>query len=401
MTTPTAPTEPVRVDGGFDPASPEYLADPYAELGRLRAQGSCVVDTQRDLWYLLGSDVVHAGLSRIVRGHHRGPDRLVHFPDNPFAADGPGHAGPRRIIAPTFSNREVRRFRDRAQEIVDGVLAAVPRGGELGVVDTLGFELPYALTCDLLGIPDVDDRGQLREWTWHSLQCVDVFLDDDPLRRFLASAGQLAAHLRDVIEWKRAHLTDDLLSLIIRTADDGEVIIPEQVVPYVHTLYLAGMHTTVNQTALSLRALLTRPDQWRALCADPTLLDNAVEELLRFESTAQYMRRTAEEDVDLGEVVVPKGAEVVCWIASANRDARNWGDRADDFDITRPDAKQHIAFGNGPHVCIGSWLARLELQVAIGTVAARFPNSTIPEQDLVWESPFIRGPEQLVVRLEP
>jgi cytochrome P450 len=397
----TTPSEPVRVTGVLDPGSPAYLDDPYAELRRLRALGPCVVDEDRDLWYLLGSDAVHAGLSKIVRGQHRGPDRHVNFPGNPFAADGPGHAGPRRIIAPTFSNREVRVFRDRAQAIVDGVLATVPNGGDLGVVDTLGFELPYTLTCDLLGIPDVDDRAELREWTWHSLQCIDVFLTDDQLQRYLASAAQLAGHLREVIEWKRANLGDDLLSLIIRTADEGDVMIPEQVVPYVHTLYLAGMHTTVNQTALSLRTLLTHPDQWRALCADPSLLDNAVEELLRYESTAQYMRRTAEVDVDLGAVVVPQGAEVVCWIASANRDARTWGDTADDFDLTRPDAKTHIAFGNGPHVCIGSWLARLELQIVIGTVAQRFPNSSIPEQDLVWESPFIRGPEQLVVQLVP
>jgi cytochrome P450 len=397
----TSLSEPVRVSGVLDPGSPAYLDDPYAELGRLRAFGPCVVDEDRDLWYLLGSDAVHAGLSKIVRGHHRGPDRHVNFPGNPFAADGPGHSGPRRIIAPTFSNREVHVFRDRAQAIVDGVLANVSDGGDLGVVDTLGFELPYTLTCDLLGIPDVDDRAELREWTWHSLQCIDLFLTDEQLQRYLASAAELAGHLREVIEWKRAHLGDDLLSLIIRTGDEGDVMIPEQVVPYVHTLYLAGMHTTVNQTALSLRTLLTHADQWRALCDDASLLDNAVEELLRYESTAQYMRRTAEEDVDLGEVVVPQGAEVVCWIASANRDERRWGATAGTFDITRADAKQHIAFGNGPHVCIGSWLARLELQVVIGTVAQRFPNSTIPEQDLVWESPFIRGPEQLVVRLAP
>lgn len=394
-------TEPVLLEGSFDPTSVEYLADPYSHLARLRAQGPCVVDPDRDLWYLLGSDVVQAGLSRIVRGHHRGPDRMVHFPDNPFAADGPGHAGPRRIIAPTFSNREVQHFRDRAQEIVDGVLGEHEGGGDLGVVETLGFVLPYTLTCDLLGIPDVENREDLRVWTWHSLQLIDPFLSEERIQVFLASAAQLAGHLREVIEWKRDHLGDDLLSLIIRTADEGEVMQPEQVVPYVHTLYLAGMHTTVNQTALSLHALLTRREQWELLLAEPDRLDLAVEELLRFESTAQFMRRTAEEDVDLGEVVVPQGAEVVCWIASANRDERRWGHDAAAFDITRADAKQHIAFGNGAHVCIGSWLARLELQVVLGTIAARFPNSSIPEQDLVWESSFIRGPEELVVQLVP
>jgi len=397
----TPPIEPVDLVGEFDPTSPEYLADPYAHLARLRAQGPCVVDPTRDLWYLVGFDAVDAGLSRIVRGHHRGPDRHVHFPANPFAADGPGHTEPRRIIAPTFSNKAVQQFRDRAQEVVDAALAdAVVHGGELRVVDTIGFLLPYTLTCDVLGIPDVDNRDELRAWTWQSLELIDAFLTPEQMEEYLASAGLLAQHLHGVIEWKRDHLDDDLLSLIIRTADAGEVMRPEQVVPYVHTLYLAGMHTTVNQTALSLLALMRHRDQWDLLRAEPSLLPNAIEELLRYESTAQYMKRTAEEDVDLGHgLVVPTGAEVVCWIASADRDEARWGPSAARLDLTRADAKQHIAFGKGPHVCVGSWLARLELQVVVESIVTRFPETTMPEQDLVWESNFIRGPEELVLHL--
>lgn len=397
----TTTVEPVELDGHFDPTTAEYLADPYAHLARLRAQGPCVVDPERDLWYLVGFDAVEAGLSRIVRGHHRGPDRHVHFPQNPFAADGPGHAEPRRIIAPTFSNRAVQQFRGRAQQVVDDALAAaIDADGELRVVDTIGFLLPYTLTCDVLGIPDVDNRDELRAWTWQSLELVDAFLTDEQMEEYMSSAGLLARHLQGVIEWKRDHLADDLLSLIIRTADEGEVMRPEQVVPYVHTLYLAGMHTTVNQTALSLLALMRHRDQWDLLRATPELLPNAIEELLRYESTAQYMRRTAEEDVDLGHgLTVPTGAEVVCWIASANRDAQRWGPTADVLDLTRPDAKQHVAFGKGPHMCVGSWLARLELQVVVESVVSRYPNTTMPDQDLVWEGNFIRGPEELVLHL--
>lgn len=397
----TTSGDPVELVGDFDPTSPAYLADPYAHLARLRAQGPCVVDPARDLWYLLGSDAVEAGLSRIVRGHHRGPDRHVHFPANPFAADGPGHTEPRRIIAPTFTNRAVQQYRDRAQQVVDGALAdAVANDGELRVVDTIGFLLPYTLTCDVLGIPDVDNRDELRAWTWQSLELIDAFLTPGQMEEYLASAGLLAQHLHGVIEWKRDHLGDDLLSLIIRTADECAVLRPEQVVPYVHTLYLAGMHTTVNQTALSLLALMRNRDQWDLLCAQPSLLPNAIEELLRFESTAQYMKRTAEADVDLGHgLVVPAGAEVVCWIASADRDAQRWGPTADVLDLTRADAKQHVAFGKGPHVCIGSWLARLELQVVVETVVERFPGTELPDQDLEWESNFIRGPRELVLAL--
>lgn len=175
---------------------------------------------------------------------------------------------------------------------------------------------------------------------------------------------------------------------------------PQQILPFIHTLYLAGMHTTVNQTALSLYTLLTHPEQWALLKSKPDLLENAVEEILRFEPTAQYMRRTTEFEVEIGDITIPTGTHVVCWIASANRDEKLWGPSADTFDITRSNARQHVAFGKGPHVCLGSWLARLELQVVLQAIMERFPNTTLPEQALVWSSNVIRGPEELVLRLE-
>jgi cytochrome P450 len=385
----------------FPARSPAYLADPYAYLRRLREQGRVVADPGSGRWFLLRYDDVEAGLASITRGHDDGVGRHRHFPGNPFAADGPGHTGPRRVIMPTFSNRQVQRFRDRAQAIVDGVLAGKERGGVLRVVDEIGFRLPYHLTCDILGVPAVDDAGELRAWTWKSLELVDAFLSPEQLRDDLDASACLAAHLHEVIEWKRHHLADDVVSMVIAAADAGDVMRPEQVVPYVHTLYLAGMHTTVNQTALSLHALLEHRSQWQLLQSRPELLDNAVEELLRFEPTAQYMRRTGAVDHEIGGVTIPAGTEVICWIASANRDELRWGPTADELDITRDDARTHIAFGKGPHVCVGSWLARLELQVVVGTIASRFPGTELVDQQLHWESNFIRGPEELLVDLRP
>lgn len=392
---------PVMGTEPFRPRSPEYLADPYAHLQRLRAEGPCWIDPGTGKWFLLSFDHVQAGLSQIVRGHPGGPDRHVHFPANPFAADGPGHTGPRRLIVPALTNRAVQQFRDRAQGIVDRALQGKERGGELRVVDDIGFPLPYHLTCDILGVPDVDNRDELRGWTWQSLELIDAFLTEEQLRDNLEASACLAEHLRDVIEWKRDHLGDDLLSVIIKAGDEGEVMRREQVISYVHTLYLAGMHTTVNQTALSLHALLSHRDQWDLLRSRPELLENAVEELLRFESTAQYMRRTPDFDVEVEGLVVPAGTDVVCWIASADRDEARWGDSADQLDITRDDARQHLAFGFGPHTCIGSWLARLELQIVVGTIISRFPDTELADQELVWESNVIRGPKELVLRLQP
>jgi cytochrome P450 len=389
---------PVQRAEPFRPRSPSYLRDPYAVLARMRAEGSCHIDPGSGKWFLLGFDDVEAGLSRIVRGHAEGEDRHKHFPANPFAADGPSHTGPRRVIAPTFTNRAVQRFGDRAQQIVDEVLQDKSDGGELRVVAEMGFQLPYLMTCELLGVPEVDDPAELRDWTWKCLELIDAFLTEEQLRVNLEAAANLAGHLHDVIEWKRDHLGDDVLSTIIVSSDEGRMR-PEQLVPYVHTLYLAGMHTTVNQTALSLLALLEQRRQWELLCATPHLLANAVEELLRFEPTAQYMRRCGTEDVEIGGVTIPAGTEVVCWIASANRDAARWGPTADVLDITRADARQHVAFGKGAHACIGSWLARLELHTVLGTIAERFPNTEMVDQDLAWSSNVIRGPEELVLSL--
>jgi cytochrome P450 len=395
----TGERAPVVLGKPFEPHSVDYLLDPYSSLAALRAQGSAVVDPGTRRWFLLRFDDVEAGLSQIVRGRADRAGHHVHFPGNPFAADGRGHAEPRRVIAPALSNRSVQQYRERTQQIVDDALAGKERGGELRVVEEVGFTLPYRLTCDLLGIPEVDNVDELRGWTWQSLELIDAFLTEEQLHANLEASACLAAHLQEVAEWKRNHLGDDLFSAVIAAADAGEVMRPEQVIPYVHTLYLAGMHTTVNQTALSLLALMEHRDQWDMLVAQPDLLENAVEELLRFEPTAQYMRRGTTQDVTIGDIDIPRGTEVVCWIASANRDERKWGATADVLDITREDARQHVAFGKGAHVCLGSWVARLELDVVLGTLLERYPATQLADQELVWSSNVIRGPEELLLDL--
>jgi len=392
--------EPKLLSLPFDPRSPEYLRDPYSHLKALRAEGPCHLDPLSGQWFLLGYDQVDAGLTRITRGHPDGPDRQVHFPENPFSFDGPGHTGPRSLLASTFVKRALAKFRERAQQIVDDALHGKERGGELRVIEEIGFPLPYHITRDILGVPDVDDRDQLQDWTWKSLELIDAFLPEENLKRNMEASGHLAEHLREVLEWKRGHLDDDVFSIIIRASEEGEIMRPQQILSFVQTLYLAGMHTTVNQTALSLYTLLHHRDQWDRLREEPDLLGNAVEEILRYEPTAQYMRRTTEREVDVGGTILPPGANVVCWIASANRDEAQWGPTADAFDITRPNARQHIAFGKGPHVCLGSWLARLELKVVLETILRRFPNTTMPDQEIVWSSNVIRGPEELVLQLE-
>ncbi len=386
----------------FDPRSNDYLADPYRHLARVRASTPVVRHEASGHWFLLRYDDVSSGLADIARNTDLSPgrqDRRPDFVDNPFAADGAPHTGPRRLITPTFTNRAVQRFRERAGQIVDRALDGKAGGSELRVVDEIGYPLPYLLTCEILGVPETGNVDELRDWTWKSLALLDVFLTPEEVATNNAAARSLAAHIADVVEWKRHHLGDDVASTVIAAADEGTVMVPAQVVPFLHTLYLAGMHTTVNQTALSLRALLEHRRQWDLLVDHPDLLENAVEELLRFEPTAQYMLRTTYADFTFGDTVIPEASDVICWIASANRDPGQWGASADDLDITRSDARYHLAFGKGPHTCIGSWLARLELHVVLGTLISRYPRTELSDQELVWSSNVIRGPDELILRL--
>lgn len=376
----------------LDVHAASFAADPYPALAAARRAGRVHFHAPTDQWFLLRFDDVGFGLADIRRNERTSRDPL-----NPFAMDGPGHTGPRRLITPTLSNQRVQALRARTQQIVDDALAGKGPGDELEVIGEIGYPLPYRLMCDLLGVPELDDPTLLRDVTFKSLALIDAFTTPAQVQEFLAAARVLYEHLDEVVAWKRDHRGDDLVSTVLAAADDGEVMRHEHVVPYLHTLYLAGMHTTVNQIALSLLALQQHRSQWELLRARPELCDNAVEELLRFDSTAQYMRRTTLEEYRFGDDVIPEGAAVVAWISSANRDEAKWGTDAGTLDLARADAPKHIAFGKGPHVCVGSWLARLELRVVLETMLTRFPGTELAPDELSWTSGIsaIRGPDEL------
>jgi cytochrome P450 len=379
-----------------DVRSDSFAENPYPVLAAMRAEGRVHFHEPSNQWFLLQFDDVGFGLADIRRNERTSRDPL-----NPFAMDGPGHTGPRRLIAPTLSNQKVQLLRDRTQQIVDAALVDKTPGSLLQVVEEIGYPLPYRLMCQLLGVPELPDPTELRDVTFKSLALIDAFSGPEQVQQFVAAAKELYEHLDEVVEWKRSHRGDDLVSTVLAAADDGAVMTHDHVVPYLHTLYLAGMHTTVNQIALSLLALMRNRSQWELLVAHPELCDNAIEELLRYEPTAQYMRRTTLEEYRFGDDVIPEGAAVVAWIASANRDQGKWGPDADVLDIARADAPKHIAFGKGPHVCIGSWLARLELRVVIETLVTRYPDLELATDALTWTSGItaIRGPDELPLLL--
>jgi cytochrome P450 len=191
----------------------------------------------------------------------------------------------------------------------------------------------------------------------------------------MAEAGDaMRAFLADAIAWKRRHPASDMVSALIAAEDHGDVLSDEELLDQILLLYIAGHETTVNLIGNGVLALLRNPDSLARLQPDPALDTNAVEELLRYDSPVQMSRRITLDDIDVDGHHIEAGSFVVLVLASANRDEAHWGPTAATLDITREGAGQHVSFGGGPHYCLGAALARLEGQIAVGSLVRRFPN---------------------------
>ncbi len=397
----------------MDPSAPDFFADPYRHFADAR-RSAPVQCYQPGMWMVFGHDDVSQvlkdrGLTSTERHTLDAPRNLAIKAAGGTDAyllrpslskmDAPDHTPLRALLARLFTPRAVGSLRRAATDLVAGAFDR-HAGGEMEVIESLAHPLPYQLTCTWLGVPALDDDGDIRRWSFEGLQMIDPFRRPEQYREYISASADFAGYLRELVAWKRSRQGDDAISRLIAAGDAGEVITPDEVVATIHTLFLAGFHTTVNQIGLSVLALLQAPDQWAALVADPELLPNAIDELLRFDPTAQFMIRATAADYRVGGVTIPPGQHIVAWIASANRDEARWGSSADQLDLVRPDARYHLAFGSGIHSCLGMWLARLELEEVLSALIRRFPKASLVDEEPRWRSTaFMRGLESLTLLL--
>lgn len=182
-------------------------------------------------------------------------------------------------------------------------------------------------------------------------------------------------------------------------AEDAGTISHHEVVTLTSMLFTGGHQTTYSAIGLTVLALLRHRAQWGQLCADESLLDNAVEECLRYDNTIQLNWRTTPYDYPIDDIVIPAGCHVVMWQGSANRDPAFWGPTADTLDIRRPNAASHISFGAGPHLCLGAWLARIEIQSVVRDLVRHRPQVELTGEPEFRRLISLRGPEQLDLHL--
>ena len=383
-----------------------FSEDPYPVYAELRKSGPVhpidfphgataflVVDHEHGRAALndprLSKDVAHSSVP--VNGEQ-------FFGGTMLAMDPPDHTRLRGLMAKAFTTRRVEKLRPRVQEIADALLDGVAARGEADLIEDLAVPLPIQVICELLGVP-ASDRDAFRAWT--AVLTVPALTAEARARRREA-AREFNGYLVGVIAERRAAPADDLVSALV-TARDGDAALTEaELLAGIALLLIAGHETTVNLIGNGVLALLRAPDQLALLRGRPDLLPAAVEELLRHDGPVERAtQRVALEDMEIAGTPVPKGSWVHVSLGAADRDPAVFAS-PDRLDVTRA-PKRHVAFGHGLHFCLGAPLARLEGQVAIGTLLDRFPGLAlaVPAEDLRHHrtGSIIRGLRSLPVRV--
>ena len=373
---------PSVFDAGLPTIAYDHLTDPeqaHRVLSEARPQAPIAIGPHGPevLSYELVRTVLRdsrfiaaQGLGLTVQGITSGPlwDRAT---SNILGLDGTEHHRLRRLVSKAFAPRAAERLRTLAIEIITGLVDRVTAVGECDVVTDIARRYPTPVICALLGAPPedwqkisdwIDDIKKLFEWN---------VANDGPA--ILAAWDQLDAYFEDLIAHRRASLTDDLISDLIRCEDNGDRLTHDELLMLGTTLLGAGTDTTRNQLAAAVQVLSAHPDQWALLAQRPELAANAVHELMRYCPIIFGTIRQAAEDVELAGIRIPAGTIVLANTAAANRDPDVY-DFPDRLDITREDPPAMLTFGGGVHYCLGAHLARLELTEALRVITQRMPN---------------------------
>jgi cytochrome P450 len=254
----------------------------------------------------------------------------------------------------------------------------------MALIQAFAHPLPVTVISDMLGIPP-EDREAVEAWA--ELRA-DAYADPAARAQNRERVRAFSSYLGALFERKRREPADDMISQMVHAQEDGDTLSEEELFSMVFILYFAGHMTTVNLIGNGVVALLAHPGELARFKADPGLAGAVVEETLRYWGPVDYLGslRIAKEDMELGGTSIPKGARVGIGLGSANRDPERFA-HPDTYDITRPNAHRHIAFGRGIHLCVGAPLARLEGQIAFETLFRRFPDLRLstPAQELGWK----------------
>jgi cytochrome P450 len=395
----------------LDPFAAGYFEDPYPQLAALRDNasvhwsdrlGSFVVTRYDDVHRLirdrtlLGSVTINDPLATLTgqtaeKAERRRVDKTM------IRRDGEDHTRLRRLVSKVFTPRALQQWRERAEVVVERLLDEAADKGKIDVMQEYALQVPVTIISEMLGMP-MTDLQQLRDWSHVLTKGLDPFISVEDEEAAAAAGKAMFEYIEAVVEDKRSHLSNDILSSLIEAEEQGNQLDTDEIQAQVLLLYIAGHETTVNLIGNGLIQMFRAPEQMDRLRVDPALDANAVEEVLRYNSPVQVTRRVNQDSLEVGGQTIPRGSMITLALGSANRDPRKWGPTVDEFDIARTGANEHVSFGAGAHFCLGASLARLEGQTALARIVRRFPHMEPAYIEPTWMPRMtLRGVETLPV----
>lgn len=391
---------PVDAADFLDLGDPAVVADPYPHLAALRAVAPLAWHSGLGVWLASG----HAEAGAVLRDRRLGRVFAPRTPDadwdtfNWLHADSildsepPKHTRLRRLVAGAFGRGHVQRLAPRIQELAEGLLAELP-DGEFDVIEHYAEPLPVLVIAELLGVPEAD-RHHLRPWSQAIVRMYEVGRTPADEKAAREACGAFAAYVEELAAHRAEAPGDDLLTDLVTARDGSDRLSAHELVATAVLLLNAGHEASVNGFGNGLHSWLTAADHAAVDVADDAAVSRLVEEFLRHDSPLHLFERTAKEPAEVAGVAFEPGDKVAALLGAANRDPAVFAE-PDRFDPTR-DPNPHLAFGAGIHFCIGAPLARLELEISVRTMLARFPDLVVVEARR--RPTFVlRGFERLVV----
>ncbi|HEX3430056.1 MAG TPA: cytochrome P450 [Rhizomicrobium sp.] len=406
--------------GVFDltPLNPDFNADPHAILDRLREEcpvrrdtmaGSFILTRYGDvrgvlsdtsLWRDPDKAEPEAVLQKRIReerveGVNADPDEER---KGILLLDDPDHARIRTPLAKALYKR-VTRCRPQVEAVVNDILDRLKGRDHFDVMADFAVLVPIDVIARILGV-DETRLAEFRRWSEGVILFLNPFRTEEQTQQLAEAATALSAYMKDLIHRRRAEPLDDLVSDMVALQAEGAPISDGELSVNLQSLLVGGNLTTTDLIGNGVRLFLLHPDQLAKLMSDPSLINSAVEEVLRYEGPVDITGRIASRDLEIGGCPVRQTQSMLLSLRGANRDPAVFSE-PHRFDIARKESP-HVAFGGGAHLCIGAPLARLEAQVALPAFFARFPNLRLANQDAPprWRSlPFFRGLQELIVAI--
>jgi cytochrome P450 len=387
----------------FDIASPQVARNPYALFSEIRKSsavckllpaGLLGVGRYEDVLRVLQNSkhFSNSGYTAIMPPELRRPPEEAVTGVSIVQTDPPRHGKLRGLVTKAFTPRTVAQLEPRIRQIAHELVDAVAGKGDFELVHDITIPLPMIVIAELLGVGS-ERRRDFKRWSDDMVSSFALIRQGN-LAQVMASTQEFYAYFGGVLEERRREPREDLISLLLQAEVDGARLTAPEVLSFANTLLIAGNETTTSLIGNTLVTLTNHPDTLAEVSANPSLIPNLVEEVLRYESPAQCIFRQTTTDVEVGGELIPQGAVVLPLLASANRDESRFPD-PDRFDIHR-DTKGHLAFGMDIHFCLGAPLARLEAKVMLEVMLSRLKDLQRVEQEVAWApSFFIRSPQHL------